>query len=395
MANLRTTPPRQERPGCFTILALIMFLVSGLLIHFKFFHDALVKSIRSRYWDVVPCEIIESKFEQIPRGDSYIETYKIIYRFKYHEKNNKSQSIWFIKSADSSHEDILRILEKYPLGKRNCYVDPYSDPEKPFSVLERGFKPTLLIDLLPLSMVLFSFAGLSALFIRSMTRKPDFERVDTRYCPSLRAYSNRRPIRLHSSRGTEGLATALLLAVGWNFTTYFLLERVAREWSAGIPGCHELILSAFALLMALIGLLLILLLVGMIIQTYNPHPRVKIESLKIQPGQEILIDWKIRGLRWFLKSLSITLEGREEATYLNHSQEFETAREVFYTAPLLSQNSPPRAGTTAFKTPAGPPSFTGKRNAVIWAVKFSFSLRFFPDVEDEMELTLLPEKTPC
>lgn len=387
MPSLRTTPPDNVRPGCLTILALSLLLVSGLLIHFKFFHEALVNSIRSRYWEEVPCEIIESRTEELSSG----ETYKILYRFKYNDKTHRSIQIWFINPASGAKDDILGKYHKD--DKTVCYVKPDSDP--PYAVLERGFKPILLIDLVPALMVIFSFAGLMTLLLRSKPRAADLDRVDTRYCPSLRAYSSSRPIRLHATRGREGVATALLLAAGWNFNAYFLVERVVRIWSAGIPGCHELIFSAFALGFALIGVLLILFFLGILIQVFNPHPRVKIESLKIVPNQEILIDWKIRGLRWFLKSLAITLEGREEATYLNHVDEFETAREVFQSTTLLQQNAPKRAGTTTFKAPAGPPSFTGKRNAIVWVVKFTFTLRLFPDVEDEMELTLLPEKSSC
>src|SRR5205823_977202 len=101
------------------------------------------------------------------------------------------------------------------------------------------------------------------------------------------------------------------------------------------PGCYELFLTAFTLLVVAIGIVFAALPVVMVLRLLSPHPSVRIESLKVEAGRPGQISWRLRGRRGWLRRLTITLEGREEATYAD-DEIFRTAREVFYANELLA-----------------------------------------------------------
>jgi hypothetical protein len=120
---------------------------------------------------------------------------------------------------------------------------------------------------------------------------------------------------------------------------------------------------------------------------------VTLESIKVQAGREIELSWRLRGWRRQLRRLTIILEGREEATYARE-EGLCTDREVFHSNCIFQGNRrASRAGTVRLTVPARlPPTLVAQHNAVFWVVRFHMRLRQWPDIEDELELTVLPQE---
>ncbi|MGA2498491.1 MAG: DUF3592 domain-containing protein [Tepidisphaeraceae bacterium] len=396
---------RRDGAGCLTFLALILFLSAGLLIFLEFFLDPINKVIQSLRWDRVPCTILVSRVEEAllpkkppgsdarsPEGSPAGSAYKanVQFRYGYGGKFYISNRIYFIKPDPNTRLDILAIVNRYQVGAfHRCYVDP-ADPT--FAVLERGFKPVLLIAIVPVLMIAVGLGGLVSISLaRLRPTKP--RRVNVRYRPTLRPTGQRQPIVLRPVRRGAGLATAFLLAVGWNFTVFVLVREVARDWAEGFPGCHGLILTAFTAVLVVIGACLAIAPVILLFRRLSPRPVVTLESIKVQAGREIELSWRLRGWRRQLRRLTIILEGREEATYARE-EGLCTDREVFHSNCIFQGNRrASRAGTVRLTVPARlPPTLVAQHNAVFWVVRFHMRLRQWPDIEDELELTVLPQE---
>ncbi|MFI5377734.1 MAG: DUF3592 domain-containing protein [Tepidisphaerales bacterium] len=398
-----TRARRRDGPGCLTVLALILFLGAGLLIFTEFFLEPITRVIQSLRWDRVPCTILVSRVDEAllpkkppgpdtrtPEAPPAASAYKanVQFRYGYGGRFYVSNRIYFIKPDPDTRLDVLPIVNRYQVGQSHrCYVNP-ADPT--FAVLERGFKPVLLIAIVPAIMIATGLGGLISIALQRLKpAKP--RRVNVRYRPTLRPTGRRQPIVLRPVRRGAGLATAFLLAVGWNFTVFVLVREVAKDWAEGFPGCHGLILTAFTIVLVAIGLGLTIAPAILLVRRLSPRPVVTIESVKVLAGREIELSWRLRGWRRQLRRLTVIVEGREEATYAREDG-LCTDREVFYSSCVFQGNRrASRWGTVKLTVPARlPPTFVAQHNAIFWVVRFHMRLRQWPDIEDELELTVLP-----
>ncbi len=399
MTTVATTTHSRARngAGCLTFLALILFLSAGLLIFIEFFLDPISKVVQSLRWERVPCTILVSRVDETVQPKKLPETpptsaFKANVSFRYTSggKQRTSSRLYFIKADSDTRADIQAIVNRYQVGtSHHCYVDP-ADPS--FAVLERGFKPVLLIAIVPVLMIITGLGGLLAISVgRLRPAKP--RRVNVRYRPTLRPTGQRQPIILRPVRRSTGFATAFPLAIGWNFTVFFLVREVARDWAEGFPGCHGLILTVFTVVLVAIGVGLTIAPVILLVRRLSPRPVVTIESIKVHAGRELELSWRLRGWRRQIRRLTIMVEGREEATYPRDEQ-LCTDREVFYSHCIFQGNRrAARSGTVKLTVPAGlPPTFVAQHSAIFWVVRFHMRLRQWPDIEDELELTVLPQE---
>ena len=405
MTTVATTTHAKTRSdaGCLTFLALLLFLSAGLLIFLEFFLDPISKVIQSLRWDRVPCTILVSRVDEAlppkkpPGSDNRpVENppaapdfrANVSYRYGYGGKFYTSNRIYFIKASPDTRADIQAIVNRYRAGTvHHCRVDP---AEPSFAVLERGFKPVLLIAIVPALMIATGLGGLVSISLARL-RPAKRWRVNVRYRPTLRPTGRRQPIVLRPVRRGAGLATALPLAIGWNFTVFFLVREVARDWAEGFPGCHGIILTVFTLVLVAIGVALTIAPVILLVRRLSPRPVVSIESIRVHAGREIELSWRLRGWRRQIRRMTILLEGREEATYAR-DEELCTDREQFHSSCLYQGNRrAARTGTVKLTVPAHlPPTFVAQHNAIFWVVRFHMRLRQWPDIEDELELTVLP-----
>jgi hypothetical protein len=93
-----------------------------------------------------------------------------------------------------------------------------------------------------------------------------------------------------------------------------------------------------------------------------------------------------------LRRLSITLEGREEATYRRGTTS-HTDKQVFATFDLVEQVAPVSAvgGSAKVTIPArSMHSFEAPNNKIVWRVRVRGDIRNWPDSDDEFPLSVAP-----
>ena len=124
------------------------------------------------------------------KGGATIVGYRpeIKYAYRVAGRPRRSERIWFIRPSPDTQADAKKVVEKYPQGSdQQCFVDP---KDEDFAVLERGFRPQMLIALFPLAFAIFGMAGMVSRVLRRVST-PDPARARA----SLSAGGNADPSR--------------------------------------------------------------------------------------------------------------------------------------------------------------------------------------------------------
>jgi hypothetical protein len=90
--------------------------------------------------------------------------------------------------------------------------------------------------------------------------------------------------------------------------------------------------------------------------------------------------------------LKIVLEGREEATY-RRGTSTHTDREVFATIPIVDTDQSMLIPQGSARVPVPEdtmPSFSARRNKIVWTLKATCEIPGWPDSDDEYEIVVVP-----
>ena len=124
----------------------------------------------------------------------------------------------------------------------------------------------------------------------------------------------------------------------------------------------------------------------------NPRPIVTVSKSIVALGDELRVDWSMEGRLERLTRFSITLEGREEATY-SRGTDRTTDTNIFATIPLAILIPPNIAGAGSEKVsiPADTMhSFDATHNKVVWVLRVRGELPNWPNSDEEFPLTVAP-----
>jgi hypothetical protein len=94
-----------------------------------------------------------------------------------------------------------------------------------------------------------------------------------------------------------------------------------------------------------------------------------------------------------VKSFTITLQGREEATY-RRGTSTATDKEIFATIEIAksSRGRDLRRGKAKVSLPAGTMhSFKGSNNKILWSFQINGDIPKWPDVKEEYPFEVLPQ----
>jgi len=378
--------------GCVGAAVYAVFFLAGMTVLYAFFLEPFRNAIKAYGWTPTPCTIFYSKIEPVTdkekkndKGGATIVGYRpeIKYSYRVVGKLHRSERIWFIRPSPGTQADARAVVEKYPQGsERQCFVDPTNDD---FAVLDRGFRPEMLIAVFPLALAVIGMAGMVSRVLRR------FSRPDPRFAPMHR-YSQGATLTHRGKSGIVSLFVVIVLAIVWNSGISFMLREVVKTWQEGIPGCYGWFLTIFVIPFALIGVLLLALPVYLFLKLFNPRPSLRLSTAEIPAGGSAELTWRFWGRYDRLYRLRISLEGREEATYQS-ADDTATAREVFATIPLIDTARPQeiRWGKVKVTVPqSAVPTFSAPHNRIAWAIRVCGQIRGWPDVDEEFEFNVLP-----
>src|SRR5262249_14438753 len=153
-------------------------------------------------------------------------------------------------------------------------------------------------------------------------------------------------------------------------------------WSSGHgDGC----LTVFLIPFVGIGLVLLGLVGYTLLALFNPRPSLKLSSTSVALGDEVEVEWSTEGNVDRVRSCSITLEGREEATY-KRGTSTATDKSVFARIELMTSTKGRdlRRGKAKFTIPSDTMhSFKSSNNKIVWSIRVKGEIPRWPDIGEE------------
>ncbi len=385
-------PEPKEGDGCVGAVIYAVLFLAGMIILYGFFLDPIRDAITAYGWTPTPCTIASSKVEPVTdkeksrdKGAAAVVGYRpeIKYDYRAGGKHHRSEKIWFIRPTPDTQADARKVVERYPAGsQQQCYVNP---KDVDFAVLERGFRAELLIALIPALLALIGVTGMVSRVVKRVGRRePQFRPVHH--------FAAGASITHHAKSGVMPLLVVIFLCVVWNGIVSFLVREVIGNWREGLPGCHGIFLTLFAVPFVLVGLFLAVLPFYLFLKLFNPRPTLTLAPAETPIGGSVELSWRFSGRYDRIHRLRISLEGREEATY-GSGEDTATAREVFMTVPIIdtSKATEIRSGKTRITVPdKAIPTFVAPHNRIAWAIRLCGEIRKWPDVDEEFEFIVLP-----
>lgn len=365
-----------------------VFLLIGLAGGYGFFVKPLLRIAEARSWTSVPCTIVSSRIASHSDSDGTSYSVEVIYRYAIDGRDYTAARYKFMTGSSSGYRGKAEIVAQLPAGKqRVCYVNP-QDPTD--AVLERGFTHDLWFGLIPLVFAVVGAAGLWFGVLRRKNPASEFSGASLRggLPGGAGAASPSGKLRPAETRFAK-VAGLTLFALIWNGIVSVFLVIIVSEWR---HGQHPWFLSLFITPFVAVGLFAIGAAVRQALAFSNPRPRLTVRPPAASVGQPIEVSWATEGKVEVLRTLCITLEGREEATY-RRGTDTVTDKNVFATFELLKTTEPSaiRAGTARLTLPAHTMhSWQSEHNRIIWSLRVRGEIPRWPDVDDEFAFSVLP-----
>lgn len=395
----RINPPlamRRTGSGCLPASICAVLFAGGCLILGFFFVQPISQIIAAQRWRAVPATIVISRPDLVESqaAPSKPESWRPLIRYRYTVDGASFHStrIWFLKPDLDTRQQIERQVARWPEGSVvTAYVDP-ADPSS--AVLERGFRPQLLIAIFPLLLVIVGGAALASIILRRLPIPPLWRLI---HLPALFAHHRAQgAVTLRPHAGIRPLAAVLLSTLLYNALLWFLVREVIIDWSHGPPACHGLLLTVFTLPLVFLGLALIALSFVMLMRMTGPRPTLRLAAGQVPLGGSIDIAWRILGRRRRLRRLRLFVEGREEVIFPRAGREY-AASEPFGMVPLVDttdRNAIAGGRTTLRIPPQTMPTFDAGHGRILWVLCLHGEISRWAAVREEYELTVLPPAAP-
>jgi hypothetical protein len=378
-AALTDPAARRKKPpaGCLIPL-LAIFLVAGAAVVYVLCVRPILKTVAARRWPEVPCVILSSEVGR-HSGSKGGTTYSIDIRYRYEREGSpfEGKDYDFLGGSSSGYDGKADVVAKYPPGStRVCYVNPRDASE---AVLDREFRFTYLLGLFGLIFMGVGGGGIYLFFrpprLRAKGAAPKGMTQVYSRVPAVGSGSvTLKPV---SSPGCR-LAIALAVCLFWNgIVSIFLFS--------GMDGCAALFMIPFVL----VGLGLVGWVGYQVLALFNPVPILTVSAAAAPLGGTFELEWRFEGNVARLRTLRITLEGREEATYRRGTRT-TTDKSVFATI-LVHGDAVLAAGRATVQVPRGTMhSFSASNNKIVWTLHVRGEIRRWPDVGEEFPFTVLP-----
>ena len=413
--------PQTKAGGCVMTFVFLMFASVGGVLFVLLFVLPCLKYVQARSWQPTPCTVVSSEVKESHDDDG--TTYRVHVVFHYEFGGQKYESDRYNVSGmyTSGRKNKQAIVNLYRPGtKAECYVDS----ENPSSaVLDRSFPLELWLGLFPL---LFLGVGCIGLIYVVLRKKTPATRFGTEFgsaaapiageiprdagdesSPSdewseedwlAAAYAGREdvvaairgPVTLKSKWSPLFKFLGMLgVAVFWNGIVSVFVTMSVHGFIAGKP---EWCLTVFLIPFVVIGLVLIFAVGHTFLAMFNPRPIVTLTASVATLGSKLDMSWRFRGQTGSLRRLVVTLEGKESATY-RRGTSTTTDKNTFAKIVCCDTTNFLDIAQGMCEVPIPPDSmhtFVGGRNTIQWVIHLVGEISWWPDVDEEFPITVLP-----
>jgi hypothetical protein len=370
------------------VLFLSLFCLVGIGIGTYLSFLPISRVIQSRSWRAASCEVLSSR---VVRND---DTFRPDIQYRYHVDDRPYTGTRYNFTPGSDNiSDYRAVVARYPPGRQfECYVDP-ADPTQ--AVISRELTFGYFFGLIFFIFFTVIPAGLLIVWFRVANHLRD-----KRPLPAAAAYGSAAgapemgrsgPIELKPQASPLGkLIGAILICLFWNgivgLFTYFEVTGFmsGQGWSW--------FLALFLLIFQAVGLGLLVNVPYQMLALANPRPTITLSRESVPVGGTVTLEWQLSGAAHRVRSLSLTLEGREEARY-RRGTDTRTDTNVFHRETLAEAGDSMgiARGTTSIRIPADTMhTFLADNNKVTWTIKMKGVINRWPDIDDSFDLTVAP-----
>jgi hypothetical protein len=252
----------------------------------------------------------------------------------------------------------------------------------------------LVAGLVPLLFVLVG-SGVIVAAVRAPRQRPDSPRARSAAQADRAAGLPAGAQERVETRALKPAAPPLVRFVGsliftlfWNGVVSIFVVQDVNGWRTGD---RPIFLSLFLVPFVAIGLGGVGYVVYAFLGLFNPRPHLRLSPGALTLGERALVEWEIEGAAHRLRKLTLTLEGREEATY-RRGTDTRTDREVFARIQVGERGAGElRRGSARIEVPARTMhSFAAPNNKIVWVLRVAGEIRAWPDVAEEFPVVVLP-----
>jgi hypothetical protein len=391
--------------GCGMVILGLFGLVFGAVGFGTIYYTAgrpLYYLLRAQSWRPAECEIL---FSQVESSGSKGDTSRISmqYRYTVNDRPYTGKRYDFLVGSDNmDNAGKAEIVAAHRPGQTvACFVDP-ADPTE--SVINREFRWKYLMGAAfgaPFALVPVLFISLAVWARRKAQQRQAVQMATTGLpmtglpasglMPTTTTFgSSGGPVVLkpESSRLAR-LAGMIFLCVFWNgivgLFTYF-------EITGNIKGANWFI-YVFLIPFQVIGLLLLWGVINSALALLNPKPTLTLGADSVPVGGSLTLQWQMSGMVSRLRNLKIVLSGREEAHYRRGTSSY-TDKNTFYEVQIAEANDSTRIerGMATISIPRNTMhSFIADDNKIIWSLKVTGEIGFFPDVDETFDILVRPQ----
>jgi hypothetical protein len=410
LSDRPTGSANQAGPGCLILFGLL-FGGFGSIFAVIFFFLPMMRAFAAETWIEVPCTILESRVGE--SSDSDGTTYRVEVRYEYRFRAGdlendptapryESQRYDFCDGMYSSGAAEKRAeVERLAPGTRTtCRVDPQEPGQ---AVLKAGLPDDLWIGLFTL---IFPLVGL-AMVVGGVVSAVRGRRTRAALASSIangQSNSAAMPtppdepdgaVELRPAQGRVGKLVGIgIFAAIWNGIVWtIILVALLPEIRKG--GMAEWFPLLFLSLFALIGLVLIGAVLHQLLALTNPRLRLTVNRRAFRPGETLELEWECSGNPARVTVLTITLEGRESATY-TRGTDTTTETHLFARLPLakLEDAVAILGGRAKLVLPSDTvATFIASRNKIEWSLCVRGVIPRWPDISDDYGITILPPRS--
>jgi hypothetical protein len=330
--------------------------------------------LAARSWTEVACTVVSSRVRTHEGDDGDTYSVDILYEYRWQGRPYRSSRYRFLGGSSSGAAGKREVVARYPAGsRRSCWVDP-DVPSR--SVLDRDFHPIYLVGLAPLAVMI---GGVLMLRYGARGARSGASRVPTAASAS--------PTERRGAPAVKALGV-LAVALFWNGIVAVFLVQAIDSWRRGHP---DWFLSVFLIPFVLVGLGLIAGVVHAALAVANPRVALQLTPAAPRLGQDLSVEWTVAGRAERIARLSITLEGRERATF-SRGTDTITEHQVFARLPVAETFGLDVArGSAVVRLPEETMhSFSAAHNGIEWRLLVRGEVPRWPDVADDHVLEVLP-----
>jgi hypothetical protein len=389
--------------GCFMVFLAIFGLAfggMGFLVTYTASIKPLLNLASARNWQPAQCEVLFSQVQSSSSGRNSTSRINIQYRYTWNDRLYNGTHYDFNTGSDNFNNEAKEavVAAHRPGSTVPCFVNP-ADPTQ--SVINRDFRWAYLTGLgfgIPFASVPLLFVALGIYSRRRMMRKQaagiaanvplqGTSGMGGSATPIMGVGSGPVVLKPEASRGAR-LFGMILLCAFWNgivgVFTYFEVTGKMHDVGWWI--------SLFLIPFQLIGLALVWGVIRTFLTLFAPKPTLTLSADSVPVGGQLTLQWQMSGAVGRLRSLKIALNAREEATY-RRGTTTTTDKHTFYDVSIVEATDTSRIerGMTTVTIPRNAMhSFRADDNKIIWSLRVTGDIGFFPDVDETFDIQVRP-----